>query len=184
MLSWQLLLATLVGLASVISAVIKKLVAKLSLVRPSLAEQRTCQELYSLRRSLQSVSMADQFAQWAKLQRKINAATQIYQGEVSARGSRSALVSSVAYLVVDTATLLLSGWFLWCLRSVPVATMPTHLTQPIAALLAMPGCAMGEVSGLVWILLVRSSASLLWPGVDALSSRKALLNLLASSVKA
>ncbi|KAF2356155.1 WRB/Get1 family [Trinorchestia longiramus] len=158
-LFFNLIISTIVSCSHYISSPVKQILARLACSGETAEEKLLLSEVSSLRRSLQGVSMADQFAAWAKLQRQINALTQKYQAKASERYKQEQFLRRVCGVVVDAVIWMLTLWYVWCSRGSAVAALPQHLLTPLGSVLAVPSCQPGEISVVVWMACVRSVVS-------------------------
>jgi len=120
------------------------------------SERQVRQEISKLKLQLQALSMVDQFAAYAKLQRKINTLQQQYKDRVSQRVAGEQKVRMVLGGCVRSVIGLMCVWLVWEYRSDSVASLPPTLMWPLGPLLALPSCQLGQVSVVVWLGVVRS----------------------------
>uniref|UniRef100_A0A6A7FZ31 Guided entry of tail-anchored proteins factor 1 n=1 Tax=Hirondellea gigas TaxID=1518452 RepID=A0A6A7FZ31_9CRUS len=151
-----LIVATLVACSGCITSPLKQFLSWLMCAGVGVEEKRLLQEVSSLRRRLQNISMADQFAAWAKLQRQINAITQTYQNKASERQRSDERIQGLCSTAVTFLVSAASVWYVWCSYGSAAIELPPPLLSPLASLLAVPGCQPGEVSVVVWLACVRS----------------------------
>ncbi|XP_018014079.1 guided entry of tail-anchored proteins factor 1 [Hyalella azteca] len=154
-----LVVASLVSCASYIASPVKNILGRFVCGGEKAEEKRLLSEISSLKRSLQSISMTDQFPDWAKLQRQINAVTQKYQAIASQRYKQEQMIRRVCSVLVDVVVLLFTLWYVWYSRGSAVAALPAHLLTPLENVLAMPACEPGQISVMVWMACVRSLVS-------------------------
>lgn len=151
-----LIIATIVGCSGLLTKPLQDVMGWLVCGGESAEEKRLLQGVASVRRSLQNISMADQFAAWAKRQREINALTLSYQQKAGERQARDQRLRTICSLAVNIVIALLSLWYVWSCSGSSVVSFPPQLLSPLTSLLAVPGCAAGEVSVVVWLACIRS----------------------------
>ncbi|XP_064088943.1 guided entry of tail-anchored proteins factor 1-like [Macrobrachium nipponense] len=122
----------------------------------SVAEQKIKHEITKMRQQLQTISMVDQFASYAKVQRKINLLNQHYKDKVMERfiGEQNIRLRITGVLWAVVALLCL--WVVWEHRSNAVVALPYDLVWPLGPLLAFPSCQVGEISVVVWMGIIRA----------------------------
>ncbi|KAK4295771.1 hypothetical protein Pmani_031688 [Petrolisthes manimaculis] len=143
------------GCAGVVFPAIFQFILKL--VRgEGVAELQIRQEVAKLKQQLQSISMVDQFATYARLQRKINTLNQQYRDKVSERSVRAQRARLVVDGLIRAVVGMLSMWLIWEHRSDPVLSLPAGLVWPLGHLLSFPSCQLGQMSMIVWLSIVRA----------------------------
>ncbi|XP_063586581.1 guided entry of tail-anchored proteins factor 1-like [Penaeus indicus] len=124
--------------------------------KESQAERLLRQEILKLKQQLQTISMVDQFASYAKVQRKINALSQQYKDKAMERSVGEQRVRMVLGGTLRTIVGLLCVWLIWEHRSDPVVSLPTNLVWPFGPILALPSCEVGQISVMIWLAVVRT----------------------------
>ncbi|XP_027439388.1 guided entry of tail-anchored proteins factor 1 isoform X1 [Zalophus californianus] len=95
-------------------------------------------EIQDMKQELSTVNMMDEFARYARLERKINKMTDKLKTHVKARTAQLAKIKwviSVAFYVLQAA-LMVS--LIWKYYSVPVAVVPSKWITPLDRLVAFP----------------------------------------------
>ncbi|XP_068247217.1 guided entry of tail-anchored proteins factor 1-like [Palaemon carinicauda] len=122
----------------------------------SVAELKIKQEISKMRLQLQTISMVDQFASYAKVQRKINVLNQHYKEKVMERfiGEQNIRlgITGVLWAIVG----LMCLWVVWEHRTNAVVALPQDLVWPLGPVLAFPYCQNGEISVVVWMAIMRA----------------------------
>ncbi|XP_063866801.1 guided entry of tail-anchored proteins factor 1-like [Scylla paramamosain] len=119
-------------------------------------ERQIRQEVLRLKQQLQNISMVDQFANYARIQRKINSLNQQYKTKVSERSIGQQRVQLTVGGIIKTVVGLSCLWLVWENRSEPVVSLPDTLVWPLGPLLSFPSCQYGEISVVVWLAVVRT----------------------------
>nr|XP_011959198.3 guided entry of tail-anchored proteins factor 1 isoform X2 [Ovis aries] len=101
-------------------------------------------EIQGMKQELSTVNMMDEFARYARLERKINKMTDKLKTHVKARTAQLAKIKWVAALMVS---------LIWKYYSVPVAVVPSKWITPLDRLVAFPTRVAGGVGITCWILV-------------------------------
>ncbi|KAK7080547.1 hypothetical protein SK128_005579 [Halocaridina rubra] len=120
------------------------------------AEQQMKKDIARMKQQLQSISMVDQFASYARIQRKINALSQQYKEKVMERSVGEQKVRIGIGGVLWTIVGILCVWLMWEHRSDAVVSLPPDLIWPLGPLLAFPSCSSGQISVIAWLGIVRA----------------------------
>ncbi|XP_055135704.1 guided entry of tail-anchored proteins factor 1 isoform X1 [Symphalangus syndactylus] len=110
-------------------------------------------EIQDMKQELSTVNMMDEFARYARLERRINKMTDKLKTHVKARTAQLAKIKwviSVAFYVLQAA-LMIS--LIWKYYSVPVAVVPSKWITPLDRLVAFPTRVAGGVGITCWILV-------------------------------
>ncbi|XP_071071075.1 guided entry of tail-anchored proteins factor 1 isoform X2 [Dasypus novemcinctus] len=110
-------------------------------------------EIQGMKQELSTVNMMDEFARYARLERKINKMTDKLKTHVKARTAQLAKIKwviSVAFYVLQAA-LMIS--LIWKYYSVPVAVVPSKWITPLDRLVAFPTRVAGGIGITCWILV-------------------------------
>ncbi|KAM4047222.1 guided entry of tail-anchored proteins factor 1 isoform 3-T3 [Anomaloglossus baeobatrachus] len=101
-------------------------------------EQQMRADIQSMRQELSSISMMDEFARYARLERKINKMTDKLKTHVKARTAQLAKIKWVVSIVfyVLQAALMIS--LIWKYYSEPVTVLPSKWIAPLERLVAFP----------------------------------------------
>ncbi|XP_045133000.1 guided entry of tail-anchored proteins factor 1-like isoform X2 [Portunus trituberculatus] len=119
-------------------------------------ERQIRQEVLRLKQQLQNISMVDQFANYARIQRKINSLNQQYKAKVSERSIGQQRVQLTVNGIIKTVVGLSCLWLVWENRSEPVVSLPDTLVWPLGPVLSFPSCQYGQISVVVWLAVVRT----------------------------
>uniref|UniRef100_A0A8C6ARK3 Guided entry of tail-anchored proteins factor 1 n=1 Tax=Monodon monoceros TaxID=40151 RepID=A0A8C6ARK3_MONMO len=101
-------------------------------------------EIQGMKQELSTVSMMDEFARYARLERKINKMTDKLKTHVKARTAQLAKIKwviSVAFYILQAALMVT---LIWTYYSVPVAVVPSRWITPLDRLVAFPTGVAGE----------------------------------------
>ncbi|XP_035873335.1 guided entry of tail-anchored proteins factor 1 isoform X1 [Phyllostomus discolor] len=110
-------------------------------------------EIQDMKQELSTVNMMDEFARYARLERKINKMTDKLKTHVKSRTAQLAKIKwvmSVAFYILQAA-LMVS--LIWKYYSVPVAVVPSKWITPLDRLVAFPTRVAGGVGITCWILV-------------------------------
>ncbi|EDL76664.1 tryptophan rich basic protein, isoform CRA_d [Rattus norvegicus] len=137
--AWLLVLCFVFG-CNVLRILLPTLSSFISRVLQKDAEQESQMraEIQSMKQELSTVNMMDEFARYARLERKINKMTDKLKTHVKARTAQLAKIKwfiSVAFYVLQAA-LMIS--LIWKYYSVPVAVVPSKWITPLDRLVAFP----------------------------------------------
>ncbi|XP_066115450.1 guided entry of tail-anchored proteins factor 1 isoform X3 [Saccopteryx bilineata] len=102
-------------------------------------------EIQDMKQELSTVNMMDEFARYARLERKINKMTDKLKTHVKARTAQLAKIKwviSVAFYILQAA-LMVS--LIWKYYSVPVAVVPSKWITPLDRLVAFPTRVAGDI---------------------------------------
>ncbi|KAM9321399.1 guided entry of tail-anchored proteins factor 1 [Gastrophryne carolinensis] len=144
--------AQLAALASIVSRLLQK------------DADQECQmrsEIQSMRQELSSISMMDEFARYARLERKINKMTDKLKTLVKARTGQLAKVKWVVSIVfyVLQAALMIS--LIWKYYSEPVTVLPSKWIAPLERLVAFPSGVSGGVGITCWLVVCNKVVAIL-----------------------
>ncbi|XP_045601972.1 guided entry of tail-anchored proteins factor 1 [Procambarus clarkii] len=123
------------------------------------AERQIRHEVGKLKQQLQNISMVDQFATYARVQRKINSLNQLYKGKVMERSMGEQRVRLVLGGMLRAVVGFLCVWLVWEHQGDPVFSLSPDLVWPLGALLSFPGCQLGQISVMMWLGVVRTACS-------------------------
>ncbi|XP_054324764.2 guided entry of tail-anchored proteins factor 1 isoform X1 [Pongo pygmaeus] len=143
------------GVGSEYITSVSRLLGEMSRVLQKDAEQESQMraEIQDMKQELSTVNMMDEFARYARLERKINKMTDKLKTHVKARTAQLAKIKwviSVAFYVLQAA-LMIS--LIWKYYSVPVAVVPSKWITPLDRLVAFPTRVAGGVGITCWILV-------------------------------
>uniref|UniRef100_A0ABI8A7H8 Guided entry of tail-anchored proteins factor 1 n=1 Tax=Felis catus TaxID=9685 RepID=A0ABI8A7H8_FELCA len=137
--AWLLVLSFVFG-CNVLRILLPSFSSFMSRVLQKDAEQESQMraEIQGMKQELSTVNMMDEFARYARLERKINKMTDKLKTHVKARTAQLAKIKwviSVAFYVLQAA-LMVS--LIWKYYSVPVAVVPSKWITPLDRLVAFP----------------------------------------------
>ncbi|XP_007651732.1 guided entry of tail-anchored proteins factor 1 isoform X5 [Cricetulus griseus] len=152
--AWLLVLSFVFG-CNVLRILLPSLSSFVSRVLQKDAEQESQMraEIQDMKQELSTVSMMDEFARYARLERKINKVTDKLKTHVKARTAQLAKIKwfiSVAFYILQAA-LMIS--LIWKYYSVPVAVVPSKWITPLDRLVAFPTRVAGGIGITCWILV-------------------------------
>ncbi|XP_063303261.1 guided entry of tail-anchored proteins factor 1 [Pelobates fuscus] len=110
-------------------------------------------EIQTMRQELSAISMMDEFAKYARLERKINKMTDKLKTHVKARSAQLAKIKWVVSIVfyVIQAALMIS--LIWKYYSEPVTVLPSKWIAPLERLVAFPTGIAGGVGITCWLVV-------------------------------
>lgn len=149
------ILSTVLGCAGVVlPALLYYVIRAIGGEGPS--ERQMRQEVVRLKQQLQSISMVDQFASYARIQRKINSLNQQFKAKVSERSIGEQRVQMTIGGLIKAVVGMSCAWLVWENVSEPVITLPGSLVWPLGPLLSFPSCQLGQISVMVWLGVVKT----------------------------
>ncbi|MEE6467784.1 hypothetical protein FKM82_008069 [Ascaphus truei] len=110
-------------------------------------------EIQKMRHELASISMMDEFARYARLERKINKITDKLKTHVKARTGQLAKIKwviSIVFYVVQAAVMIS---LIWKYYSDPVTLLPSKWIAPLERLVAFPTGIAGGVGITCWLVV-------------------------------
>ncbi|KAM3935842.1 guided entry of tail-anchored proteins factor 1 [Leptodactylus fuscus] len=137
--AWLLVLCTvfLCNLFKIQLPALSSIVCRL-LQKDAEQEQQMRSDIQNMRQELSSISMMDEFARYARLERKINKMTDKLKTHVKSRTGQLAKIKWVVSIVfyVLQAALMIS--LIWKYYSEPVTKLPSKWIAPLERLVAFP----------------------------------------------
>ncbi|KAG7483690.1 guided entry of tail-anchored proteins factor 1 [Megalops cyprinoides] len=114
-------------------------------------EMRT--EIQDMKKELSTISMMDEFARYARLERKINKMTDKLKTHVKSRTAQQAKIKWVVNIVyyVLQAALMIS--LIWKYYADPVTVLPSKWIAPLERLVAFPSGVAGGVGITTWLVV-------------------------------
>ncbi|KAI2596219.1 GET1-SH3BGR readthrough [Homo sapiens] len=160
--AWLLVLSFVFG-CNVLRILLPSFSSFMSRVLQKDAEQESQMraEIQDMKQELSTVNMMDEFARYARLERKINKMTDKLKTHVKARTAQLAKIKwviSVAFYVLQAA-LMIS--LIWKYYSVPVAVVPSKWITPLDRLVAFPTRVAGD-DGLIEFTTVTLESPKAW----------------------
>lgn len=117
-------------------------------------------EIQEMKKEQSSISMMDEFARYARLERKINKTTDKLKTHVKSRTAQQAkmkwVVSIVFYIL--QAALMIS--LIWKYYSDPVTVVPSKWIAPVERLVAFPTGVAGGVGITCWLVVCNKVVTL------------------------
>nr|XP_009677781.1 PREDICTED: tail-anchored protein insertion receptor WRB [Struthio camelus australis] len=110
-------------------------------------------EIQNMKQELSTISMMDEFARYARLERKINKMTDKLKTHVKARTAQLAKIKWVINIVfyILQAALMIS--LIWKYYSEPVTVLPSKWLAPLERLVAFPTGVAGGVGITCWLVV-------------------------------
>ncbi|KAK2118172.1 GET complex subunit get1, partial [Saguinus oedipus] len=142
--AWLLVLSFVFG-CNVLRILLPSFSSFMSRVLQKDAEQEAQMraEIQDMKQELSTVNMMDEFARYARLERKINKMTDKLKTHVKARTAQLAKIKWAALMIS----------LIWKYYSVPVAVVPSKWITPLDRLVAFPTRVAGGVGITCWILV-------------------------------
>ena len=113
-------------------------------------------DLKQLEEEIKTINMVDQFAQYAKLERKINKAKDElakYKKSKSEVFLKLKLGTNIIFHIVQLICML---FIIWNYRSEPLISLPSGWVWPVGRILAFPTGISGAIGVTAWLLVCRS----------------------------
>lgn len=156
MLFITVLVVAFTVLSKFLSTVCSKVTDKLSSTCEDAAKR---QQLNELKAELSKLSMVNEFAQYARLERRINAVTEDIKLKSKNKQDTLWKISIAAYVIYYVSQVLIFGSLLICYRSEPLLQLPEGWVFPCGYILAFPSGIPGAVGITVWIVVCRHVVS-------------------------
>lgn len=123
-------------------------------------------EIQEMKKEQSSISMMDEFARYARLERKINKTTDKLKTHVKSRTAQQAKMKWVVNIVfyILQAALMIS--LIWKYYSDPVTVVPSRWIAPVERLVAFPTGVAGGVGITCWLVVCNKVVTL---GLSAVS---------------
>lgn len=123
-------------------------------------------EIQEMKREQSAISMMDEFARYARLERKINKMTERLKTHVKSRTAQQAKMKWVVNIVfyILQAALMIS--LIWKYYSDPVTVVPSRWIAPVERLVAFPTGVAGGVGITCWLVVCNKVVTL---GLHAVS---------------
>lgn len=118
-------------------------------------------EIQGMKLELSAISMMDEFARYARLERKINKMTDKLKTHVKSRTAQLAKVKWVISIVfyIFQAALMVS--LIWKYYSEPVTVLPSRWIAPLERLVAFPTGVAGGVGITCWLVVCNKVVAIL-----------------------
>nr|XP_023700810.1 tail-anchored protein insertion receptor WRB [Paramormyrops kingsleyae] len=118
-------------------------------------------EIQDMKKELSSISMMDEFARYARLERKINKMTDKLKSLVKSRAAYQAKVKWVVNIVYHVLQALLMISLIWKYYASPVTVLPSQWIVPLERLVAFPSGVPGGVGITCWLVVCNKVVALL-----------------------
>ncbi|KAM6970246.1 guided entry of tail-anchored proteins factor 1-like [Aplochiton taeniatus] len=118
-------------------------------------------EIQCMKKELSSISIQDEFARYARLERKINKTTDKLKTYVKSRTAQQAKIKwvvNILYYVVQ-ATLMIS--LIWKYYADPVTELPSKWISPLERMVAFPSGVSGGVGITSWLIVCNKVVAIL-----------------------
>ncbi|XP_076837281.1 guided entry of tail-anchored proteins factor 1 [Brachyhypopomus gauderio] len=152
--NWFLVLMS-VFLCNLVKALLPSISSFLSKVLQKDAEQELemRSEIQNMKVELSSISMMDEFARYARLERKINKTTDKLKTHVKSRTAQQAKIKWIVNIVfyILQAALMIS--LIWKYYPEPVTVVPSKWIAPLERLVAFPSGVAGGVGITCWLVV-------------------------------
>uniref|UniRef100_A0A8D0GWP9 Guided entry of tail-anchored proteins factor 1 n=2 Tax=Sphenodon punctatus TaxID=8508 RepID=A0A8D0GWP9_SPHPU len=110
-------------------------------------------EIQNMKQELSTISMMDEFARYARLERKINKMTDKLKTHVKARTAQLAKIKWVINIVFYMLQAALMISLIWKYYSEPVTVLPSKWLAPLERLVAFPTGVAGGVGITCWLVV-------------------------------
>ncbi|XP_069745036.1 guided entry of tail-anchored proteins factor 1 isoform X3 [Narcine bancroftii] len=110
-------------------------------------------EIGNMKQELATISMMDEFARYARLERKINKMTDKLKTHVKTRTAQLAKIKWVVNIVFYIAQAALMISLIWKYYSEPVTVLPHKWIAPLERMVAFPTGVAGGVGITCWLLV-------------------------------
>ncbi|XP_071994884.1 guided entry of tail-anchored proteins factor 1 [Engystomops pustulosus] len=124
-------------------------------------EQQMRADIQAMRQELASISMMDEFARYARLERKINKMTDRLKTHVKARTGQQAKIKWVVSIVFYVLQAALMVSLIWKYYSEPVMVLPSKWIAPLERLVAFPTGIPGAVGITCWLVVCNKVVALM-----------------------
>ncbi|XP_074156606.1 guided entry of tail-anchored proteins factor 1 isoform X1 [Sminthopsis crassicaudata] len=141
------------------SSVMRKLRPRMAQIISKLLQKDVDQEsqmraeIQTMKQDLSAISMMDEFAKYARLERKINKMTDKLKTHVKARTAQLAKIKWVINIVFYILQALLMISLIWKYYSDPVTVLPSKWIAPLERLVAFPTGVAGGVGITCWLVV-------------------------------
>ncbi|CAN0221840.1 unnamed protein product [Lampetra planeri] len=120
------------------------------------------EELRKMRRELATISVMDEFARYARLERRINKASDELKTSLQARTTQLTTMKWVINISFYTLQAVVMITLIWNYYSTPVAMLPSKWVSPLEKLVAFPTGVPGGIGITCWLLVCNKIAGLLF----------------------
>ncbi|XP_027019321.1 guided entry of tail-anchored proteins factor 1 [Tachysurus fulvidraco] len=166
-LNWLLVLSS-VFVCNIVRTLLPSISSVLSKILQKDAEQememRT--EIQNMKLELSSISMMDEFARYARLERKINKMTDKLKTHVKSRTAQQAKMKWIVNIVFYILQAVLMISLIWKYYADPVTVVPSKWISPLERLVAFPSGVAGGVGITCWLVVCNKVVAI---GIHAFS---------------
>ncbi|XP_030433435.1 tail-anchored protein insertion receptor WRB [Gopherus evgoodei] len=152
--AWLLVLSSvfLCNLLKILLPFCSSIISRL-LQKDAEQESQMRADIHNMKQELSTISMMDEFARYARLERKINKMTDKLKTHVKARTAQLAKIKWVINIVfyILQAALMIS--LIWKYYSEPVTVLPSKWLAPMERLVAFPTGVAGGVGITCWLVV-------------------------------
>jgi hypothetical protein len=124
-------------------------------------EKELAKTALELKNDMKKLSMVDEFAKYAKIQRRLNQINLDLEATVGARQSLQSQVKRILTISGHVLLALATAVTVYKYRSVPVFIVPDTWFFPLNYILAYPTGIPGSISVVTWIFLLRNLTPIL-----------------------
>ncbi|KAM9811716.1 guided entry of tail-anchored proteins factor 1 [Syngnathus typhle] len=159
--AWILVLAS-VFLCNLMKILLPNISSFLSRMVQKDAEQENYMrvEIQAMKKEQSSISMMDEFARHARLERKINKMTDKLKTHVQSRTAQQAKMKWVVNIVFYLLQAALMISLIWQYYSDPVTVLPSKWIAPVERLVAFPTGVAGGVGITCWLVVCNKVVTL------------------------
>ncbi|NP_001006892.1 tail-anchored protein insertion receptor WRB [Xenopus tropicalis] len=152
--AWLLVLSAvfLCNLCKILLPSFSSLVSRL-LQEDAEQEYEMRSDIQTMRQELSNISMMDEFAKYARLERKINKMTDKLKTHVKSRTAQLSKIKWVISIVFYVLQAALMVSLIWKYYSEPVTVLPSKWIAPLERLVAFPTGIAGGVGITCWLVV-------------------------------
>ncbi|KAJ7996066.1 hypothetical protein DPEC_G00233220 [Dallia pectoralis] len=110
-------------------------------------------EIQAMKKELSSINMMDEFARYARLERKINKITDKLKTYVKSRTGQQAKIKWVINIVYYILQAVLMISLIWKYYADPVMVLPSKWISPLERMVAFPSGVAGGVGITCWLIV-------------------------------
>ncbi|TSP46810.1 Tail-anchored protein insertion receptor WRB [Bagarius yarrelli] len=153
-LNWLLVLSS-VFLCNLVKTLLPSISSLLSRILQKDADQEMEMraEIQNMRLELSSISMMDEFARYARLERKINKMTDKLKTHVKSRTAQQAKMKWIVNIIFYILQAVLMISLIWKYYADPVTVVPSKWISPLERLVAFPSGVAGGVGITCWLVV-------------------------------
>ncbi|KAM4701684.1 guided entry of tail-anchored proteins factor 1 [Discoglossus pictus] len=152
--AWLLVLSTvfLCNLFKILLPSFSSIISKF-LQKDAEQELQMRSEIQNMKKELSSFSMMDEFARYARLERKINKMTDKLKTHVKARTAQLSKIKWVVSIIFYMLQAALMITLIWKYYAEPVTVLPSKWIAPLERLVAFPTGIAGAVGITCWLVV-------------------------------